>query len=55
MAEPTLLGRAQGYPADDWLLVVLAGMRGANPDLMLGDICRRLDVTRKTSSHGRSL
>lgn len=54
LAEPTLLGRAQGDPADDRLLVVLAGMRGANPDLTLEDIYRRLEAMREPSPRDRS-
>lgn len=54
LAEPALLGRAQGGPSDDRLLVVLAGMRGANPDLTLEDICRRLEAMREPSPRGRS-
>lgn len=54
LADPSLLGRATGGPADDRLLVVIAGMRGANPDMTLEAMCRRLEAMREPTPRGRT-
>lgn len=54
LADPSLLGRATGGPADDRLLVVIAGMRGANPDMTLEAMCQRLEAMREPTPRGRS-
>lgn len=52
--RPGLLSSVKGGPAADRLLVVLSGVRPANPDLTLEDICCRLEALREPSPRGRS-
>ncbi|SMF83957.1 Resolvase, N terminal domain [Tistlia consotensis] len=54
LAEPGLLGPATGGPADDRLLVVIAGMREANPEMTLEAMCRRLEAMREPTPRGRT-
>lgn len=50
----TVLGRAPRRPADDRLLVIVAAIRGADPDITLQGICARLEAMRERTPRGRS-
>lgn len=48
-----VLERAKAPPPDDRLPVLLAAMRGADPDLTLQDLCNRLEALRVATPRGR--
>lgn len=50
----TVLGRARRMPADDRLPVLVAAIKGANPDITLQAICDRLEAMRERTPRGRT-
>ena len=54
LLEPRLLDRAKRSDADDRLLVIVAGIAGAAPDMTLQAICDRLEAMRERTPRGRA-
>ncbi|MFA7433307.1 MAG: recombinase family protein [Gemmobacter sp.] len=54
LLDPGLLARAPRADADDRLLAIVAGIRGAAPDMTLQAICDRLEDMRERTPRGRS-
>ena len=54
LLESRLLDRAKRSDADDRLLVIVAGIAGAAPDMTLQDICDRLEAMRERTPRGRT-
>lgn len=54
LLEPHLLHRAPRPVAEDRLLAIVAGIKGANPDLTLQAIADRLEAMREPSPRGRT-
>lgn len=52
--DAQVLGRARRADADDRLPAIIAGIRGANPDITLQEICTRLETMRERTPRGRS-
>jgi len=50
----TVLARAPRRPGDDRLLVLVAAIRGADPEITLQGICDRLEAMRERTPRGRS-
>ena len=52
----TVLGRARARPraADDRLMAIVAGIKGADGDLTLQGICDRLEAMRERTPRGRT-
>ena len=50
----TVLERATRQPADDRLPVIVAAIKGADPDITLQGICDRLQAMRERTPRGRS-
>ena len=53
LLEPHLLDRAPALPPDDRLLAIVAGIKGADPNLTLPQICTRLEAMRERTPRGR--
>jgi DNA invertase Pin-like site-specific DNA recombinase len=49
-----VLGRAPARTADDRLLVIVAAIRGADPEMTLQAICDRLEAMRERTPRGRA-
>ncbi|NVO29143.1 recombinase family protein [Donghicola sp. C2-DW-16] len=52
--EPDVLSRARRSDADDRLPAIVAGIKGANPDITLQEICDRLTAMRERTPRGQS-
>jgi hypothetical protein len=50
----TVLGRAPRRLGDDRLLVIVAAIRGADPEITLQGICDRLEAMRERTPRGRA-
>jgi DNA invertase Pin-like site-specific DNA recombinase len=50
----TVLGRARPRAADDHLMAIVAGIKGADPALTLQGICDRLEAMRERTPRGRT-
>jgi len=50
----TVLERVTRQPADDRLPVIVAAIKGADPDITLQGICDRLQAMRERTPRGRS-
>jgi DNA invertase Pin-like site-specific DNA recombinase len=49
-----VLGRARRAEADDRLPAIIAGIKGADPDITLQQICDRLEAMRERTPRGRA-
>ena len=50
----SVLGRASRRDADDRLPAIVAGIKGADPDITLQAICERLEAMRERTPRGRT-
>jgi hypothetical protein len=50
----TILSRATSSDKDDRLPAIVAGIKGANPEMTLQAICDRLETMRERTPRGRS-
>jgi hypothetical protein len=50
----TVLGRAGRRETDDRLPAIVAGIKGADPDITLQAICYRLEAMRERTPRGRT-
>ena len=50
----TILGRAERREIDDRLPAIVAGIKGANPNMTLQAICERLQSMRERTPRGRT-
>src|SRR5690606_30083843 len=50
----TVLGRAKRRDTDDRLPVIVAAIKGADPDITLQAICTRLEAMRERTPRGRT-
>lgn len=53
LADPALLERAPVQGRDDHLLVLVAGIIGADPDMTLQAVCNRLEELREPTPRGK--
>ena len=52
--DETVLGRAGRRDTDDRLPAIVAGIKGANPEITLQEICNRLEKMRERTPRGRT-
>ncbi|CAM3949618.1 Resolvase/invertase-type recombinase catalytic domain-containing protein [Cereibacter sphaeroides] len=50
----TVLGRAGRRETDDRLPAIIAAIKGADPNITLQDICKRLEAMRERTPRGRT-
>lgn len=50
----TVIGRAKRRDTDDRLPAIIAGIKGADPDITLQSICDRLEAMKERTPRGRS-